>query len=168
LHIKNGKGKHINTKEKTNKQKVIEKFKNNRNCNGCTKCCEGWLSGNIYGYKKYTGRPCHFVKSDGCSIYKKRPQDPCRSFKCEWLINLDIPEWLYPKESKVIIKKENINNIPYLRVVEAGEKLSVEILNWLLLKYINDGTNIVYHINNGKNWIGSKEFVELIEKNEKK
>ena len=40
-----------------------------RNCNNCTKCCEGWLSGEVNGYSFYPGRPCHFMKCDGCSIY---------------------------------------------------------------------------------------------------
>ena len=84
----------------------IKKFQNNRSCNSCTKCCDGWLAGNIYGHDMYTGKPCHFVKSDGCSIYNERPQNPCRIFKCEWLINLDIPEWLHPKKSEVIILKK--------------------------------------------------------------
>lgn len=140
----------------------LNKLQNNRNCNGCTKCCEGWLTSNIYGHDMYIGKPCHFVTSNGCSIYNKRPEDPCKIFKCEWLINLNIPEWLYPKKSEVIILKKNINNLFYFEIREAGKKLSVEILNWILLKHINDQMNIVYYINGGKNFIGSKEFIELI------
>jgi len=145
----------------------IKKFENNRNCNGCTKCCDGWLSSNIYGYDMSIGKPCHFVKSDGCSIYNERPQNPCKIFKCEWLINLEIPEWLYPKKSNVIITKKYISNICYLDIIEAGKKLSVETLNWILLMSINNQINVLYQINGGKNWIGSKDFCELIkEKNE--
>jgi hypothetical protein len=140
----------------------MKNFKNNRNCNGCTKCCDGWLIGNIYGHDMYIGKPCHFVKSDGCSIYNERPHEPCKIFKCEWLVNLDIPEWLYPKKSEVIILKKKINNIPYFEVIETGKKLSVEILNWILFKFSKDQINMVYYINGGKNWLGSKEFDESI------
>ena len=139
----------------------IKKFQNNRNCNGCTKCCDGWLRGNIHGHDMYIGKPCHFVKSDGCSIYNDRP-DICKIFKCEWLINLDIPEWLYPKKSEVIILKKYINELPYFEILETGKKLSVEILNWIVLKSTNDGINVLYRINGGKHWLGSKEFCDLI------
>ena len=142
----------------------IKKFENNRNCNGCTKCCDGWLSDNIYGHDMSIGKPCHFVKFDGCSIYNDRPEKPCKIFKCEWLINLDIPEWLYPKKSEIIILRKNINNISYFEIIETGKKLSVEILNWLVFKSINNGINVLYYINGGKNWLGSKEFNEFMKK----
>jgi hypothetical protein len=140
--------------------KNIQQYK--RNCDGCTKCCDGWLAANIHGYNMYPGKPCHFVKKDGCGIYNKRPKEPCKIFKCEWLTDLTIPEWLHPKNSGVIILKKNVDNIHYLQAVEAGKKLSVETLNWLILKFINDRINILYEISGGKNWLGSKEFIQLI------
>ena len=142
----------------------IKKFQNNRNCNGCTKCCDGWLENTIHGHDMYIGKPCHFVKSDGCSIYNERPQNPCKIFQCEWLTNLDIPEWLYPKKSEVILLKKEINNILYLEVIEAGKKLSVEILNWIILIFTNNKINVLYCINGRKFCVGSKEFCELMRK----
>jgi len=142
----------------------IKKFQNNRNCNGCTKCCDGWLESTIHGHDMYIGKPCHFVKSDGCSIYNERPQNPCKIFQCEWLTNLDIPEWLYPKKSEVILLKKEINNILYLEVIEAGKKLSVEILNWIISIFTNNKINVLYCINGRKFCVGSKEFCELMRK----
>jgi hypothetical protein len=142
----------------------IKKFQNNRDCNGCTKCCDGWLESTIYGHDMYIGKPCHFVKSDGCSIYNERPQNPCKIFQCEWLTNLDIPEWLYPKKSEVILLKKEINNILYLEVIEAGKKLSVEILNWIISIFTNNKINVLYCINGRKFCVGSKEFCELMRK----
>ena len=59
-----------------------------RSCGSCTKCCEGWLSGEALGHKFYPGKPCHFIAiGKGCSVYAKRPQEPCVSYKCGWISN---------------------------------------------------------------------------------
>jgi hypothetical protein len=134
-----------------------------RNCDGCTKCCEGFLPAVIYDKPMYQGRPCHFKKSKGCAIYKNRPKEPCKTYKCEWLKDVEIPEWLKPSESKILLTGREINNIPYLEVVEAGNFMTAEILNWLFQQHIIKNVNIYYQINGGWNWVGSPEFCQLIE-----
>lgn len=79
-----------------------------RECNGCTACCEGWLSGEAHGHYFQPGRPCHFKCEGGCSIYEKRPENPCKTFICEWLVNPELPEWMKPSVSKVITMKKNM------------------------------------------------------------
>ena len=39
-----------------------------RSCDGCTACCEGWLMGEAYGNKFYSGCPCYYKSENGCSI----------------------------------------------------------------------------------------------------
>ena len=142
------------------KENIIQ---NERKCNGCTKCCEGWLPNKIYGYDMYPGKNCHFMKEEGCSIYNKRPES-CQTFECEWLQNLSVPEWLYPKTSGIILTRRKKDNISYLQAKEAGKKLSVEALNWLVLQNLHKGLNICYQINEGWNYIGSQEFIDLFNK----
>ena len=56
-----------------------------RSCGSCTRCCDGWLQGEIRCHPMYPGRRCHFVAEGGCGIYDERPQSPCRSFVCGWM-----------------------------------------------------------------------------------
>jgi len=136
-------------------------IKYKRKCDGCTKCCDGTLTTNVNGEDVYKGRPCRFLGEKGCVIHKDRPKDPCKIYNCEWLINLNIPEWLKPNRSNVILDFRKIENILYLEVKEAGAKLSTEVLNWLLMEHLNNKINILYQMNYGWNWIGSEEFCDL-------
>ena len=130
-----------------------------RSCDGCTKCCEGYLTGEIHGHKMYPGRPCHFKCKTGCEIYEQRPERPCKSYVCEWLVDPNIPGWFKPNEINAIVTKRKLTNgMEFWDVAEAGEKLKVEVLNWLLHRSLIYGTNIVYHIDGGKNVLGSPEF----------
>ena len=136
---------------------------NNRSCGDCTACCEGYLPGQAGVHSFYPGRKCFYLSDGvGCSIYKDRPEDPCKLYKCEWLNdNKNIPEWLKPNLSKVIITKRIIGNMEYFDMIEAGQKMDSNILSWFFFKYI-DGTfpNICYKISGGSNYFGSKDFIE--------
>lgn len=105
-----------------------------RNCDGCTKCCEGWIAGQSHGHKFFKGRPCHYASiNSGCTIYNDRPSPQCDGFKCEWLTNKDIPEWLKPSNSNTIIVRRTSNDGVYgLEMTEAGEVLDARILSWFL------------------------------------
>lgn len=134
-----------------------------RTCGSCTKCCEGWLSGKALGHSFYSGKPCHFVAiGKGCSVYAKRPQNPCISYKCGWLTNLDIPEWLKPEASNVIIDFRDIEGYSYINLVEAGSTVSSKILNWFIQFTLNNQLNAVWQVEGGINWIGSPEFTQII------
>lgn len=79
-------------------------YSTTRSCGECTKCCDGWLAGRVLGENMYPGKPCRFVASGiKCSIYQNRPEDPCKTYYCEWLINDEIPEWMKPSEINIII-----------------------------------------------------------------
>src|SRR5256885_5303722 len=56
-----------------------------RQCGSCTACCDGWVKGTILGHEMKPGQPCHFRGEGCCSIYERRPVDPCRNFVCGWL-----------------------------------------------------------------------------------
>jgi len=135
----------------------------NRNCEGCTMCCQGWLHGSAYEHTFYSGKPCHFVCEKGCSIYNERPEDPCKSYTCAWLNDLNFPEWFKPNLSKVICtwrqwKPENY----YLEVSECGEKIDSKILSWLFMKYVNNLYNFKYQLDGGWNYVGQQEFLEYM------
>lgn len=131
-----------------------------RNCQGCTACCEGWLWGSAHGHNFYAGRPCHFMCESGCSIYENRPEDPCKTFKCAWLQYKEIPEWLKPNLSKVIIVERSWEgHSNYLEVFETGEKIDSTVLSWFFEYHLNTGNNISIQISGGWSHYGSEEFL---------
>jgi hypothetical protein len=83
------------------------------------------------------GKPCHFLGAKGCAIYKDRPEDPCKAYKCEWLKDDGTlyPEWLRPDQSKVILTQRTFgpDKSPFLEVKECGETISAQALNWIYL-----------------------------------
>jgi hypothetical protein len=55
----------------------------------------------------FDGKPdqhdwCRYACSKGCAIYKDRPQE-CRDFHCMYLVSEQIPDYWYPKLSKIVI-----------------------------------------------------------------
>ena len=132
-----------------------------RNCDGCTECCKGYIVGEAHGKPFYPGRPCHYVGEKGCTIYKKRPQT-CASFKCEWLTNEELfPEWFKPNQSKLlIVSTVTKSGLQYYRVIECGQKINAEHLNYLFLNVVNKGLNLHVQINGGVAYYGSSKFLE--------
>lgn len=120
-----------------------------RQCDGCTVCCEGWLLGEVYGKKFYPGSPCHFKGEKCCSIYEDRPDYPCKKYKCEWLRNPDIPEWMKPNLSKVLITKKynKEKGNEFLFVKEMGEKIDSTVLNWLFQYFLKKEISILIEVN---------------------
>jgi hypothetical protein len=135
-----------------------------RICGTCTECCQGWLWGNAHGHHFYAGRPCHFVSEGGCSIYKDRPENPCKVFRCQWLVNNQLPEWFKPNKSKVIIAEYTWGeeNKPYLEVYECGEKLDSSVFAWLIEHHATHKIPIRVQISGGWNNYGPPEFLEWV------
>ena len=146
-------------------KKIIPILNISRSCNGCTACCDGWLHGEAHGHEFFPGRKCHFVSTDGCTIYEERPYDPCHTFKCDWLVDHNFPEWLKPSLSNVIFRSGEINGMPYLRAFEMGVKMNSDVLSWLLISHIQQKLpNIVYSFNGFLHRFGSQEFLEAVDR----
>ena len=137
-----------------------------RTCGDCTACCQGWLEGTAHGIDFYNGVPCHFVGCNGCTIYENRPQSPCKDFSCQWLINNDIPEWMKPNKSNVIVSgmkysHPNGSEGMYLEVTEMGKTIDAKILNWFFKLHVNKQVQIKIQVEGGWSWFGTKEFLEV-------
>lgn len=131
-----------------------------RQCDGCHRCCEGWLHGNAYGFDFYPNRPCQFLSiGKGCSIYANRPEDPCKAYRCQWLNDHAIPEWLKPDKSNVIITARKVGEFYYWDITETGVKMDSSVLNWLFLHCLNHDMFMVYKIGGGLNYLGTEEFI---------
>ena len=109
---------------------MIEAKTLTRACGSCSKCCEGWLTGQAYGFEFHANKPCAFLGVNGCNIYVNRPYNPCKTFQCEWTINHSLPEWLKPDRSKVIASRRIIGDYSFLMIVPAGAPVSKRVHAW--------------------------------------
>ncbi len=75
-----------------------------RNCGGCVACCDGTLRIRVFEHEVHPGRPCPFCMGQGCSIYGRRPTDPCQQFICGWLAPTSpLPEWMRPDRAGLVL-----------------------------------------------------------------
>lgn len=146
-----------------NKTIMIMPEQPDRTCGDCTACCDGWLTGNIYGHTMYPGKKCHYVCETGCSIYEDRPKDPCKTFECLWLKNKKVPMWMKPSSVGVILSEQQISGESYIMATEAGKRMDPAVLSWLFNMCIA-GNNIAYQIDGGINWIGNTNFTGQMQK----
>ena len=137
---------------------------NPRSCNGCKKCCEGWLTGEAFGYSFYPGKPCKFIDRNGCSIYDVRPADPCKGFQCSWKVNKNIPEWLKPNVSGIMIIYNSIEKHRYISILSAGNPVNDKVINWAEQSVKDDIIKNICYFANGKwNFISKdEEFLKII------
>jgi hypothetical protein len=139
-----------------------------RQCGECTKCCEGWLKGDVKEHSMYPGKPCFFLQigigePTGCSDYENRPDNPCKSYNCLWILDQDIPDEFKPEKTGVILDIVDINGFNVLRIVPAPDDPSLEMLLWILqYSYLHGGLNMVWSFKDNDNIFGSTEFVEMM------
>ena len=104
-----------------------------RHCLPCTACCQGWLSATIQGHIVSAGKPCPHSRPTGCAIYAERPDNPCRTFTCSWLVdNSPLPEWMRPDQCGAIV----LLSLPWqgqkvISAIPVGRLIPEPTLHWL-------------------------------------
>lgn len=79
-----------------------------RRCGPCVGCCDGSLRIQVYGHEVRPGKPCPFCSGHNCTIYERRPRDPCQEFICGWLVRgSPLPEWMRPDKSGLVLLPAN-------------------------------------------------------------
>ena len=137
----------------------------NRKCGDCTACCEGWLSGTAHGHDFYPGKPCHFIGCNGCTIYPNRPIEPCVNFKCVWLDEDILPEWMQPHLVNVIVQRKYyglLKDKSYLYVTERGIKIDSTILSWFFMYHVQSKTPLAIQVDRGWNYYGPEDFLKEV------
>jgi hypothetical protein len=109
---------------------IISSASSGKPCGACTKCCEGWLTGSAYGYEFKPGKPCHFISRSGCNIYPIRPEDPCKTFKCFWKENFELPDWMRPDQSGVIALIRFTQGRRHLRLYSTNIEAKPKVFEW--------------------------------------
>lgn len=85
-----------------------------RTCGGCTACCKTHKIPEIFKPARTWCVECQIGK--GCAIYEARP-DPCRTFRCQWLLGggTDADR---PDRSKLVVDyKENLDIVDKLVII---------------------------------------------------
>ena len=132
-----------------------------RECGTCTACCDGWMAGSIRGHAMQPGTPCHFVRAEGCSIYAERPESPCRSFVCAWVVpDSPFSEAFRPDRLGVIIVRVKWREQLAYLLRSAGRDPDAELLAWMQRFSIQTGRPFFYEIAGEKLGFGPRLFQE--------
>jgi len=103
-----------------------------RACGTCTACCDGWVVGTIEGHEMKPGTPCHFRGEGCCTIYERRPKEPCRTFVCGWLApDSPFPENFRPDRLGVMIIRTRWRSKPAYILKSAGRDPDEALLTWM-------------------------------------
>lgn len=128
-----------------------------RDCGTCTKCCEGYTSGGAYGVKFGNGVPCFFLEINvGCTIYEDRPRHPCQTFKCQWIIDKDLPEHFKPNISHIMATRRGQK---FVVLTNVGPNPNQEVIDWYLEDASSKGYNLAYRQNDKDLFFGDPDFV---------
>ncbi len=130
-----------------------------RVCGTCTACCDGWAAANIYGHEVAPGKPCPFVQAHRCSIYERRPMNPCQKFECAWLAkDSPFPEHFRPdKLGIILIRVKWRGHLAYV-MLSAGRDPDEELLAWMRKFSERTGRPFFYEQQGKKFGFGPPEF----------
>lgn len=138
-----------------------------KECGYCTKCCEGHLEGESYGYKFSKDKPCYFlVLNQGCTIYEDRPSPQCTAFECWWKTDDSIPYNLKPNISDFMSYKTSHEGTEYFLVHDIGDKYSTKAYEWFKEYAIKNSLNIILIIGreNKIEYYGSEALDDIVKK----
>lgn len=89
------------------------------------------MAGTIRGHEMRPGVPCHFVREGGCSIYEERPDSPCRSFACGWIVDgSPLPDTFRPDQLGVIVARIQWRGSPAYLLRSAPRDPDAALLAW--------------------------------------
>jgi hypothetical protein len=140
-----------------------------RRCGSCTACCDGWVKGEIFGHPMKPGQPCHFRGEGCCTIYERRPEDPCRTFNCGWLqADSPFPEEFQPNRLGVLIIPARWRGEVAYILRSAGRDPDEALLAWMREFSHRSGRPFFYEQQGERFGFGPTEFqMEMLQKIER-
>lgn len=130
-----------------------------KSCDGCTKCCEGYLPAVINGHEMYPGKPCFFVEINvGCKIYADRPEQPCKNYECFWKKEEAVPEHLKPSKTGMIIGITRETGYKELMLIPAGG-YSEDLVDWLAEYAKQNNLNTYWVKDEKQHFTGDPEYI---------
>jgi hypothetical protein len=95
----------------------------------------------------------------GCTDYENRPEEPCRTFLCQWRANSWVPEEFSPAKTGNLLTAQRIGNIDYLSLSYAGKEIGLEYLSWFVSHCVGNKWNADWVVNGRRYMIGSPDFI---------
>jgi hypothetical protein len=83
----------------------------------------------------YAGKACAHCRPEGCAIYETRPEEPCRAFKCAWLLDEEaFPADMRPDRcGAIVLSARHWKEWNVMRAVPIGPVIPEATLEWLRL-----------------------------------
>jgi hypothetical protein len=137
-----------------------------RRCGECTACCDGWVVGVIEGHEMRPGVPCHFRGEHRCTIYERRPQEPCRDFVCGWLQEASpFPDEFRPDRIGVMVIPMKWRGRTAYVLRSAGRDPDDALVAWMEDLSLRTGRPFFYERRGERYGFGPPEFqAEMSEK----
>lgn len=146
-----------------------------KSCGECKECCTGALKVEVKNFIVEKGKNCPFLNKKetdkGCSIYSERPGQ-CIKYQCWWKLNDDIPDFMRPDISKILVTNKTAKQFDYLDVIAvANHQMPYEGLSHVLKYAVLTKKNIIWRKNNYEKdvkvfWLGSSEFIDSVNKDQ--
>jgi hypothetical protein len=140
--------------------------KDARACGTCTACCDGFVTGVIEGHEMKPGTPCYFRGEGCCTIYDRRPKEPCRDFMCGWIVPGSVfPEdWRPDKLGVMVIPMKWRGRDAYV-LRSAGRDPDDAMVAWMQALSARTGSPFFYERGGERFGYGPPEFqVEMAER----
>jgi hypothetical protein len=76
------------------------------------------------------------------------------------LLDENIPDWMQPNQSGVILQWRTIDGKTYLEMNEACDKVSSDVLSWVIQYAIQNKLNLQYQLNGVFNRIDFNDLIK--------
>ena len=132
-----------------------------RSCGTCTKCCEGTLKLIVFGQRVSPGNPCPLLNlNSGCSDYENRPAMPCKTYKCQWLKKIEMPEKFKPNLINFIVHRMWLKKHEYYTLLKAGTFVKISDIEDIFLWFKENEYNFYYSYEGKQYSCGTEEFLK--------
>ena len=105
------------------------------------------MSAEVLGRELRAGCPCPHASAAGCGVYDRRPEVPCRSFVCSWLVEgSPLPDWMRPDLSGAIV----LLSLPWegervISAIPVGPRIPQRTLDWLMAYARKTGRPLIFY-----------------------
>lgn len=100
------------------------------------------------------------VIGSGCSDYENRPAMPCKTYRCEWLKDKNMPNEFAPSLTNFIVHKRWIKKEQYFTLIKAGEAIQDSDIENIFQWFKNNNANFFYFHKSVAYACGSEEFLK--------
>lgn len=105
------------------------------------------MTAEVLGNPLRPGHPCPHASAGGCGVYSTRPEVPCRTFVCSWLVEgSPLPDWMRPDLCGAIV----LLSMPWegekvISAVPVGRAIPERTLDWLKSYAEKHGRPLVFY-----------------------